>query len=152
MVDRNLPLQDIETQEEEIDEYLAGQRSLATLSTLFAAFALLLTSIGLYGAVSYAVGTRSREFGIRSALGASARDLIAMVLAQAFRQVLLGVAVGLPMAWVAAKVARSAVFGAGDFDPMVLLAAVATLSAAAFVAAWLPARRAGRVDPLIAIR
>ena len=151
-LDRNLPLQDIETQEEEIGEYLAGQRSLATLSTLFAGFALLLTSIGLYGTMSYAVGMRSREFGIRTALGASGRDLTGMVLGQAFRQVALGVALGIPLALGAARLARSALFGAGDVDPVAFVAAVVLLGMVGMLAAWLPARRATQVDPVASMR
>jgi predicted permease len=151
-LDRNLPLRDIQTQEDEIDEYLAGQRSLATLSTLLGIFALLLTAVGLYGTMSYTVGRRTREFGIRMALGARGNDLIGMVLGQAFRQIGLGVAIGVPAALLTAKLARSAVLGIGDADPISLCAVIAILCAVALVAAWLPARRATNVDPLVAIR
>jgi predicted permease len=151
-LDRNLPLREIESQEAEIGEYLAEQRSLATLSTFFAGFALLLMSIGLYGTMSYAVGMRSREFGIRTALGASGGDLTGMVLGQAFRQVALGVALGIPLALGAARVARSALFGAGDVDPVAFVGAVVLLGMVALLAAWVPARRATQVDPVAAMR
>ncbi len=151
-IDKNLPLRGIETQEEEIDEYLAGQRSLATLLSMFGGLALLLASIGLYGTMSYAVGRRTRELGIRLALGAQREELIRMVLGEAFRQVGLGVALGIPAAVAAAKLAGSAVFGIRSADPVAMFAAVGSLAAVALLAAWLPARRATKVDPVAALR
>ena len=151
-VDGNLPLRDIETQEEEIDEYLGGHRSLATLLSIFGALALLLASIGLYGTLSYAVGRRTRELGIRMALGARGDDLIRMVLRQALRQVAVGVLIGIPAAIGAAKLAGSLLFGVSGADPVAICAAVAALAAAALAAAWFPARRATRIDPVAALR
>jgi predicted permease len=151
-LDRDLPLRDVETQEEEIDEYLAGHRSLAVLLSAFGALTLLLTSLGLYGTTSYAVGTRTREFGIRMALGAAGPDLERMILRQALRQVALGMAAGIPAAIVCARLAGSLQFGITAADPVSIAAAAVALSAVALVAAWFAARRATRTDPVAALR
>jgi predicted permease len=150
--DRNLPLEAIETQESEIDEYLSNQRSLATLSTVFAAVALLLTAIGLYGTMSYAVRARTRELGIRLALGANPNDLIRMILGNALRQVGLGLSIGIPGAFVATRFARSALIHASSPGPLTLGAVVCILGAVALAAAWLPARRAAVVDPVASLQ
>ena len=151
-LDRNLPIEEIETQESEIDEYLAGQRSLATLSAIFAACALLLTSVGLYGTMSYAVRARTREFGIRMALGARAGDLLRMILGDALRQAGLGLLLGVPGAWAAAKAARSAMFQAPAPGPAALGAVVCIFVLVALLAAWLPARRAAKIDPAASLQ
>src|SRR5205823_11488862 len=108
--------------------------------------------VGLYGLLAYSVVRRTKEIGIRIALGAQQRGVLWMVVQRALRLVLLGVALGLPAAWVASRWVKSMLFGLTATDPGIMATAVLLLSIAGLVAAYLPARRATRVDPMTALR
>jgi predicted permease len=151
-IDRNLPLVGVQTQSQEIDDALGGRRSLATLLTIFGALALILTSIGLYGTISHAVARRTRELGIRMALGAEKQDVLWAVMRQALVVVLIGVAIGIPAAAVATRLIASMLFTVGTSDPITIAATIFVMFATALLATWIPARRAVRVDPMIALR
>jgi predicted permease len=136
----------------QVEATLVRERMMATLAGAFGALALLLTCVGLYGLLACSVAERTREIGIRMALGAQGTRLVAMVLASGAKLLLVGVALGLPAAWLATRAVRSMLFGLAPTDPGVIAGAMTLLVAAAQLAAYLPARRASRVDPLIALR
>jgi predicted permease len=151
-VEKSLPLTDIQTQAELIDESLGPERSLAMLVSFFGALALLLASIGLYGTISYAISRRTGEIGIRTALGANSRDVLGMVLREALLLVLLGAAIGIPAALAAGRLVAALLFGVSPADPFTLAVAMFLLTAVAVLAAYLPARRAAQLDPMSALR
>ena len=151
-VEKDLPLVDITTQAEEIKREAGEERSMAILLGFFGALALILSSIGLYGTMSYAVSRRTRELGIRMALGARRNDVLRMVLREALQQVAIGVAVGIPVALAATRMIASMLFGVKTTDPMTISVAVLVMVTIAFVAGYLPARRATKVDPMVALR
>jgi predicted permease len=150
--DKSLPLVGVETQEAEIDEYLGDQRSMATLLSFFAALALALATIGLYGTMSYAVGRRTRELGIRFALGAQRGEVLRMVLCETMSLAAIGVAIGVPMALATARLLSSMLFGVKTTDATTISTAILVMCATALLAGYLPARRAMRVDPMVALR
>jgi predicted permease len=151
-VDKNLPLVGVETQTAEIDEYLGDQRSMSVLLSSFAALALVLASIGLYGTMSYAVARRTKELGIRLALGAQPNGVLWMVLRETLALVALGVVIGVPLALTATRLISSMLFGVRATDPMTISVAISVMCAMALLAGYLPARRAMRVDPVVALR
>jgi ABC-type antimicrobial peptide transport system permease subunit len=114
--------------------------------------ALLLATVGIYGVTAHAVGQRRHEVGIRMALGASAPDVLALMLGQHLRPAVIGVAIGVAGALLVARSLESLVYGVGASDPLTLVLMGAVLVAVAAAACWIPARRATRVDPLIALR
>jgi predicted permease len=128
------------------------QEMIAKLTSLFGSLALILASIGLYGVTTYSVERRTSEIGIRMALGADRGSVLRLVLSSAFVQVGIGLAIGIPATVFGGRVMASQLFGVTPHDPMVLGAAAAVLVLAALVAAVIPARRAMRVDPMIALR
>jgi putative ABC transport system permease protein len=136
----------------EIRETLLRERLMATLSGFFGVLALLLACIGLYGILSYSVADRTNEIGIRMALGAERRDVIWLVLREALLLVLAGVAVGMPVVWAVTRLVSAMLFGLKPTDPLSLSLASLVMLAVAAIAAYLPARRAARVDPMIALR
>ena len=131
---------------------LVQEGMLATLATGFGALALALCAVGLYGLLAYSVAQRSKEIGIRMALGAHSGRIVSEVMMNACRLVAIGLAIGVPVAWLASRSLQPMLFELKPTDPLVMLAAVALLVAAALVASVLPARRASRVDPLTALR
>ena len=135
-----------------IEESLLRERLMATLSGFFGLLALLLASIGLYGILSYGVASRTKEIGIRMALGAQSRAVLGSVLREALVLVLIGVAVGLPIVFFATGFANTLLFGLTPTDPLSLVLAGLLLCAVALAAAYMPARRATKVDPLVALR
>jgi predicted permease len=151
-IDKNLPLVGVETQEAEIDEYLGSRRSMATLLSLFAALALLLASIGIYGTMSYAVGRRTKELGIRIALGAQKTELLSMVLGETLRLLAIGALIGIPLAMAGSRLLSGMLFAVKSTDPLTISLAVSAMGAIALLAGYLPARRATRVDPIVALR
>ncbi|HEU0178069.1 MAG TPA: FtsX-like permease family protein, partial [Blastocatellia bacterium] len=121
-------------------------------SSGFGLLALLLSCLGLYGILSYAVARRASEIGIRMALGADRRDVLWLVLRDALRLVLIGAALGVPAALAVARLVASQLFGISAADPGAVVAATLALFAVAAMAGYLPARRATRVDPLVALK
>jgi ABC-type antimicrobial peptide transport system permease subunit len=124
---------------------LAGLSS--TLATSLGTLALILAAVGIYGVVAYSVGRRAREIGIRMALGASARGVVALMLKRTMRPVVIGVVIGLAAAVGVSQILSSVLFGVSPVDPLALTAATLAVAGVAFAAGTLPARRAARVDP-----
>jgi predicted permease len=155
-LDRNLPLFNVRTLEEQIDELLLQERLFAKLTTFFGAIALLLACVGLYGILSYAVAKRTGEIGIRMALGAARSDIVSMVLRETLLLIGVGAVIGMPAAWGAAKSASSAISGMlfqlDPTDAVTIVGGAIVMAACAAVAGFLPARRASGVDPMVALR
>jgi len=145
-------LTNIATLGERVDQSLMQERLVATLSLFFGALALLLACIGLYGVMSYDVARRTQEIGIRMALGASAGQVMRLVLRQTLVWVALGIALGLGVALLGTQWAESLLFGLQPHDPLTIGLAALLLLAVAAVAGYVPARRAARVDPMVALR
>src|SRR6185295_4699418 len=135
-----------------IGESLIPDRLMATLSGFFGLLALLLASVGLYGILSYGVAMRRNEIGIRMALGAQARDVLTMIMRECLLLACVGIAVGLPVVWGVTRFARTMLFQLSPTDPVSLAGAALFLFVVAIVAGFLPARRATKVDPLVALR
>ena len=151
-VDPNLPLVDVRTQEEQIDELLMQEHIFADLTAGFGLLALVLACIGIYGLMAYAVSRRTNEIGIRMALGARAEQVLAMVLREALWMTGIGVVVGLGGALALGKLIASQLYGLKAWDPGTLMAAAALLAIVAVGSSWVPARRAAAVDPSRALR
>jgi predicted permease len=146
------PPVDVRALSAQVEATMVQERLMATLAGGFGVLALILACIGLYGLLAYSVARRTRELGIRMALGAQRHRVIAMVVKGAFQLVVLGIAVGLPAAWFASRWIKSMLFGLTPTDPVTIVGASAIMTAAALLAAYLPARRASRVDPMTALR
>jgi ABC-type antimicrobial peptide transport system permease subunit len=125
---------------------------MATLASAFGLLALVLASLGLYGVLAYAVVRRTSEIGIRLALGARQSQVLALVLNSAMRMLALGTLFGLPAAWATSRVVSSMLFGLTADDPATIAGAVTVLLVSGLVAAYIPARRATRIEPLVALR
>jgi predicted permease len=151
-VDRNIPLVRVRVFDEYLARALARPRFNALLLSIFAGTALLLTAIGIYGVMAYSVSQRTSEIGIRIALGAGKNSIFRLVVGQAMTIVAISLAIGLAGAFAATRLLNSLLFGVGASDPLTFVAIVLLVSAVAFIAAWLPARRATRVDPIVALR
>jgi predicted permease len=155
-IDRDLPVFDVRTLADEIGAVLMQERVIAMLSTVFSMLALLLACVGLYGLLAFSVVQRTAEMGIRMALGASRGTVVWAVMREGLLLVAIGVAIGVPAALAAARVASHQVagllFGVRPSDPLTIAAAILLLAAVAAAAGYVPARRASRVDPMIALR
>ena len=151
-IDKNVPLSHIKTQTEQIDETILNERLFAKLTSFFGLLALSLACVGLYGTMSYSVARKTNEIGIRMALGAQKGSVVRMVLKDTLLLVAVGIGLGLPLALASTRLVNSFLFGLKPRDPLTLLGATAILAAVATLAGFLPARRAARVDPLIALR
>ena len=151
-LDKDVPLVGIRTEVEVIDEALVVQRAFASVSSVFGAVALLLACIGLYGTMSYTVARRTNEIGIRMALGAERGSVLMMVLRETAIVVFIGLAVGFPLAWFATVALKSQLFGLTAHDPATMFAAIAAVLVVTLIAGYIPARRASRVDPMVALR
>jgi predicted permease len=145
-------LVDVRLLSRQVEATMVQERMMATLASGFGLLALTLTCVGLYGLLAYSVAQRTREIGIRMALGAQGPRVVAMVLGSGARLVIIGIALGLPAAWAASRSVGSMLFGLTPTDPVTVAGAAIALAAAAQMAAYLPARRASRVDPLVALR
>jgi predicted permease len=151
-VDENLPVFGVRTQTQTIDRLLFGQRLVARLSSLFGLLGLLLACIGLYGLLSYEVARRTREIGIRAALGAQRQDVLRMVIKQGLVLVGFGLVAGVMVAFSATRFLQSLLFGVKPTDPWTFAAVCSLLVLVGVLACYIPARRATRVDPMVALR
>src|SRR5690606_27522835 len=151
-VDPNLPVEELKTLERQVEENVFLDRIISTLSASFAALATLLAAIGLYGVLAYTVAQRTREIGLRMALGAGRDRVRTMVMRQMGGMLVIGGALGVGGAFLIGRSAEALLFGVDGFDPLVFAAAAGLLSFIAFLAAAIPARRASRVDPMEALR
>jgi len=147
-----VPVDRIGTMEMQIDEALAVERLLSFLSTLIGAVAMGLAALGLYGVLAFAVKRRTREIGIRLAVGAQRGAVLGMILRESAWIVLPGIATGIPPALACGKLASSLLYGLQPGDPATVLSSCALLAAVAFAAAWIPAHRASRAGPMTALR
>jgi putative ABC transport system permease protein len=147
-----LPVSNVRSMEDVISRSTSRQRFNMLLMTVFGASALLLAAIGIYGLMAYSVEHRTQEIGIRLALGADSRSVRRMIVIEGMRLAVVGVAVGLASAFGLARVIANLLYGVTARDPLVFVAVPIVLSAVAAVGVWLPARRAVRVDPVIALR
>ena len=148
----NLPIEDLKTMPQQIRENVYIDRMISMLSTAFAALATLLAAVGLYGVLAYTVSRRTREIGVRMALGADSRRVRLMVLRQVGLMTLVGGAIGLVAALALGKTAQSLLFGLSPYDPLVVGASIVVLAVVALGAGYLPAYRASTVDPIKALR
>ncbi len=151
-VDSDLPVFDLKTQDAQIDESLMQERLFAQLSGFFGALAVLLAGIGLYGLLSYAVTQRLREIGIRMAFGALPRDVLRLVIQQGIGLTLVGLAIGIAAALAFTRLIGSFLYGVQTTDPLTFFAVSLLLLVVAFLACYIPARRAMRVDCMVALR
>ncbi len=151
-VDPNLPVYRVQTMQAVVADSLSDRRFNATLLTIFAGLALVLASVGVYGVISYSVSQRTAELGLRLALGAKRREVLAMVVRQGMVLVGGGIALGLAGAFAAGRFLSSLVVGITVRDPVTFAGVALALLAVALLATWLPARRATRVDPVVALR
>ena len=148
----NLPGNDFRTLQQLVDRSVSPRRFLVLLLGGFAAFALVLASLGIYGLISYSVSQRTQEIGIRMALGASTRDVQGRIITQTLKLAVVGMAIGTAVSWALAQGASSLLFGVTARDPATFLGMLAVLTFVAIVAGYLPARRASRIDPMVALR
>jgi putative ABC transport system permease protein len=151
-IDKNLGVDRVETVRALVDGTLLQERSLATLTSIFGVLGLLLAAIGLYGVMAYSVSLRTVELGIRMALGADRRIVMRMVMRQGLQLVVAGILAGLAGAFALTRIIASQLFGISAVDPLTLACVSLSLLAVALIACFAPARRATRVDPLIALR
>ena len=151
-VDSNVGIDALLPMEQLVVSSLTRQRFYAVVMGVFAAIAVLLSAVGIYGVLAYAVGQRTREFGVRSALGARSRDVLAMVLRQGLRLTVIGIGIGLGGAVALTRYIAGMLYGVTPLDPWTYVAVVALFAAVTSLASYLPARRATRIDPMAALR
>jgi len=151
-VDPNLTLTEIQTMQEVVDENLDQQRAVAQLTGLFGILALVLAAVGLYGVTAYAVERRTSEIGVRMALGADRRDVLKLVLRGAFLQIVIGLAIGIPVAIACSRLIANQLYYVKGWDPIVLGGAVIALTTCALFASIIPAHRAASINPVQALR
>jgi putative ABC transport system permease protein len=151
-VDRDLPVTDVEWMSEAVDASLGQTRLRAWLLGLFGASALVLAAAGVFGVISYSVSRRTHEFGVRMALGANRKEILRLVLKEALRLALAGVAAGIALAFALSRLISTFLFGVRATDPATLIVLPLLLTGTALLAAYFPARRATKVDPMIALR
>jgi predicted permease len=151
-VNTNLPLFDVKTESEQIDQLLFQERLVARLSGFFGLLALVLACVGLYGLLSYEVSRRTREIGIRLALGARPGSVLKLVLRQGIVLAIIGAAVGIGVALGVTRYLTSMLYDVHANDPLTMIAVAALLTLVALAACYIPARRAMRVDPIVALR
>jgi predicted permease len=151
-VNPNLPIFEVATLSEQVERSIVQQKLIARLSSLFGLLALLLAAVGLYGVISYSVTQRTREIGIRMALGAERRNVLRLVLGQGAKLAFVGALIGLVAAWALTRWIESLLFNVNATDPLTFVAIALLLMAVALLACYIPARRAAKVDPMVALR
>jgi predicted permease len=151
-IDATLPVQELKTMPQQVKENVFLDRMISVLSASFAVLATLLAAVGLYGVLAYSVSQRTREIGVRMALGADGGRVQGMVLRQVGWMVAVGATIGAAGAFALGRAAQSLLFGLQGHDPIVFVSAVLLLTAVAFGAGWVPARRASRTQPMMALR
>jgi ABC-type antimicrobial peptide transport system permease subunit len=151
-VDPDLPLDQVKTMEQLVDESLAGDRFVTALFAAFAAVALILAAIGIYGVMSFAVAQRTPEIGLRIALGAGRTQVLRMVLQEGMMLAFVGLVLGLGGTYVVGRTMKSILYEVTAVDPVAVGTVAAMLLLSAALACYVPARRATRVDPLVALR
>jgi putative ABC transport system permease protein len=151
-MDPDLPLSDVATMDQALGESVARQHFAAVLVGIFAGIALFLAAIGIYGVVAHAVSLRTREFGIRIALGAEVGNVRRLVLRHGITLAAIGVLLGLAGTLALTHLIRGLLFGVSPYDPEIIASVAAFLIAVTLAACWIPAHRATRVDPIVALR
>ena len=151
-IDPNIPVRDLITVPDQVRDNVFLDRMISLLSASFATLATLMAALGLYGVLAYTIAQRTREFGLRMALGADPSQLRALILRQVGRMTIVGGALGLGAASALASAARSLLFGLDAYDPLVVGVSVGLLTVVAFGAGLLPAIRAARINPVRALR
>jgi predicted permease len=151
-LDADLPIYNVRTMDERVQESLARRRFSMVMLGLFAALALALATIGIYGVMAYMVNQGTREIGIRLALGATQKNILHLIVRQGMILALTGVAIGLAGAFALTRLIRSLLFGVRSTDPLTFVAIAALLSLIALLASYIPARRAARIDPMVSLR
>ncbi len=151
-VDSNVGIDAMLPMDQLVASSLTRQRFYATVMGVFAAIAVLLSAVGIYGVLAYAVGQRTREFGVRTALGARSRDVLALVLRQGLRLTSIGIGIGLAGAMALTRYVEGMLYDVTPLDPLTYVAVVALFAAVTSIASYVPARRATRIDPLTALR
>ena len=151
-LNKSVPVFSVETMSERIGNQIAADRMIAVLLSIFGGGALLLAAIGIYGVVSYSVAQRTHEIGVRIALGAEQRDILKLIVRQGMTLVFIGAGIGLLLALVLTRALQSLLFGVSATDPLTFTVVLLVLIGVALLACYLPARRATKVDPLVALR
>jgi ABC-type lipoprotein release transport system permease subunit len=151
-IDSSVPIYEISTMEDQLDNSLATERLVGFLSSLFGALATVLAMIGLYGVTAYSVARRIQEIGIRMALGAQSRDVLGLILREGMILAGVGIGIGLAGAWGLTRVLRSLLFDVTPTDPATFICAALLLTIVALLASYIPARRAAKIDPMEALR
>jgi ABC-type antimicrobial peptide transport system permease subunit len=151
-VDPNQPIFDVKTMDQRVDDATSARRFSMALMAIFAGLALVIAAMGLYAVIAYMVSQRTREIGIRIALGAQPKEVRRMVVRQGVKLAGIGLAVGLVVAFALSSAMKSVLVSVTAADPLTFGVVLVTLSVVAVLASWLPARRASRVQPMIALR
>jgi ABC-type antimicrobial peptide transport system permease subunit len=151
-INSNLTILDLHALDAQIADNFTQERLIARLATLFGALALILASVGLYGITSYQVARRTSEIGLRMALGANRGNVVRLVMREALIQASIGLAIGIPIAILAARAMADQLYQVRSYDPLSLAIAVAVLALSAALAGLIPARRASNIEPMIALR
>jgi putative ABC transport system permease protein len=151
-VDADLPISQVKTMDQILDEDMSGDRLDTVLLGTFAAVALILSAVGIYGVMAFAVAQRTHEIGLRMALGAGPSRVLSLILGEGMILTLIGLILGLVGAFLVGRAMQSQLYGIGAIDPVALGGVAAILILAALLACYVPARRAMRVDPMVALR
>jgi ABC-type antimicrobial peptide transport system permease subunit len=152
VLDSKLVLDNFRTMQEQIDDNLTAERVIAILASAFGVLAVLMAAVGLYGVLAYSTAQRTREIGIRIALGAARTSVMRMVLVEVLWLAGISIAVAVPASLLLTSAARSQLFGISSSDPLTLVAVTVLVAVVALLSALLPARRAARTDPIVALR
>jgi putative ABC transport system permease protein len=151
-MNKDQPAASIQTMDRILEKSVAGRRFNMLLLGLFGGLALALAAVGIYGVISYSVSQRTHEIGIRMALGAISSNVLGMILLKGFKLVGTGVALGLAASLAATRIMSNLLFGIGATDPLTFFAIALLLTGVAMLACFIPARRATKVDPMVALR